>query len=635
MELVHNASGAECPDASRPVQLSNATGGSGITRFEPVPDVKPRSPIDGPFAEDNQETELLPVSAVAELLYCPRNFYYRMVEGAAEENEHVLIGRYQEEKRQARAQLSRDGVTQWRAVRVHSSSLGLSAVIDVVELGSELDAVSGNTSGAPCSTNATSLVIPVEFKKGAPPPGTGGEARLNDQVQICAQAMLLEEQLGQPVPYGYIYYAGTRRRVKVETTPELRARVKQAVAEARRILATREIPAPVNDARCLGCSLYERCLPAETVFANEKERGLIPARAPRPRRPTPGLNLGRVLLIDRPGAYVRNTGERLVVTVENEKVADVPILSVDEVLTFGRVQFTQPAMEALLERGVSVAMLSGNGRLKGFLQAPFSSNGLLRRRQVLAAESAEVRATFAREFVIGKLRNMRLILMRRLRQLDSGEAGAVLEAGPAERIRQAVQHLERMVAAAERSTDCDELLGIEGSGSRSYFQVFGDLLTNQQFSFPGRHRRPPTDPVNAMLSFAYTLLTNNARAAVEAVGLDPFIGLYHTNVYGRPALALDLIEEFRPLVADVVVLSVVNRKMVRPSDFEDEKGGYYLKDNARRTFLEAYTQRMNEMVTHPLFEYKVSYRRMLELQARFLAKALMGELPRYRSLVLR
>lgn len=552
-----------------------------------------------------ERDEYLPVSAVAELLYCPRNFYYRMVEGATEENEHVLIGRYQEEKRQARQSLTRDGRMQVRSVRVHSASLGLSAVIDVLEF--------DGGDGPP---------IPVEYKKGGPP---HGEPRLNDQVQVCAQAMLLEESLGVVVPYGYLYYGEIRRRIKVETSAELREQVVRAVEQARRILSSREIPSPVNDSRCNGCSLYGRCLPAESAYmAGEGKE----AARNRPRRPTPGVNLGRVLLIDRSGAYVRNTGERITVTVANEKVADVPLATVDEVVTCGRVQFTQPALEALLARGIPLAMMTSTGRLLGFLQPPFSRNGPLRRRQVLAAEVPQLRVKLARAFVVGKLRNMRLTLMRRRRQMRENGEGA-------DRLKQAIARIEHAVSAAERACDCDELLGIEGNGSRAYFEVFDSLLVNRQFRFAGRQRRPPKDPVNALLSFAYTLLTNNATSVLQMVGLDPFIGVYHVNVYGRPALALDLIEEFRPLVADAVVFSVINRRMLTPDDFTESQGGYFLKDGARQKFLEAYTQRLNETVRHPLFGYRVSYRRMLELQARFLAKVVSGELEEYHPLVLR
>ncbi len=179
-------------------------------------------------------------------------------------------------------------------------------------------------------------------------------------------------------------------------------------------------------------------------------------------------------------------------------------------------------------------------------------------------------------------------------------------------------------------TALETIPGMEGAGSAAYFRCFGKLLSNPaQWPFPGRVKRPPTDPLNSLLSFGYSLLTNKVASAVQLVGFDHFVGYLHSSFYGRPALALDLMEEFRPVIVDSVVLTLLNKRMLTPDDFVIELGAYRLKDERRKVFFTQFEERLNEEVSHPIFGYKTCYRRCLELQVRLLAKCLTGEIEEY------
>ena len=248
-------------------------------------------------------------------------------------------------------------------------------------------------------------------------------------------------------------------------------------------------------------------------------------------------------------------------------------------------------------------------------------NVFLRRDQFRRAEDGAFGLRVARDIVATKIRNQRTLLQR-----NHIEPPALV-----------LQRLKRLAAQAGAAEEMDELLGIEGSAARLYFEHFAGMLKSgnedeaaaQRFDFHLRNRRPPRDPVNALLSFAYSLLTKDLTIVCHSIGFDPFIGFYHQPRFGRPALALDLLEGFRPLVADSAVLSAVNTRMVTPSDFIQVGDAVALSPAGRKGFIRAYEQRMDTLVTHPLFGYRVSYRRVLEIQARLLARLVTGELSRY------
>ena len=320
-------------------------------------------------------------------------------------------------------------------------------------------------------------------------------------------------------------------------------------------------------------------------------------------------------------AIVRKDGDCLLVEPPKGRAnglekTRVPLTKIEDVVVLGNITLTSGAVRALMEQGVDVTFMSRGGRFLGRLSAGFSKNSLLRIAQFKAHLDPRLRLEVARHFVVGKLTNMRTFLARYRRRKGM------------ESLADCIAALRKGAHRAQKAPDLPTLIGHEGAATSAYFQVF-KLLLGQGWPFEGRHRRPPTDPINALLSYGYTVLMGRVAAVLQGVGFDPYVGYLHAPHYGRPALALDLMEEFRCLIVDSVVLTCVNTGAVKPQDIQEEAGSWYLSQEAKRTFLGRLEARLDEEITHPVFGYKVPYRRCLELQARLLAKWLTGEIPYY------
>jgi len=537
-----------------------------------------------------QETIYLPISHVAEVAYCPRNFYYRAVEKVDLTNARMAQGSIAEHTREARARIMREGTLQVRAVTVSSETLGVIGVIDVLE-----------EREFPC---------PVEYKAGSADEG------LYERVQLCLQAMCLEETLGCTIPYGYLYYAGSRKRVCIDFDEILREKTIECVAEARHLMESPTRPEPVNDWRCAGCSLLPICMPAEDRF--------LDGSGPKPRKPLPSLGVERVVYVDEPGAYLRKDGSRLAVTKDRETLASIPLAHVDQLVLAGNVNLSTPLLKHLLKYDVEVVLLNSYGKYEGRFTPELSKNSVLRLRQYERSQSEAFRVRIAQGVVLGKVQNMRAFLMRGNRSRGSSM------------LDEAIHQLAAFASSVETHTSLDSLLGLEGAAAHAYFRGFAELLGNDVgFDFQKRTRRPPKDPVNALLSLGYTLLCSDCITASQVAGLDPYVGFYHIPIHGRPALALDLMEEFRVLLVDSVVLSLINKRSIRPDDFEARYGGCFLTERGREKFYAAYGQRKNTAVTHPLFGYTLPYRRVLELQARLLSKVIMADISAYQAFITR
>lgn len=533
----------------------------------------------------------LPVSSIAEILYCPRNFYYRVVEQAEDYNHHLLEGKFQEELREERKTQTRSDRKQFRNVYLDSEYYGVAGAVDIVE----------EKDGA---------VYPVENKKGSL------RENLNDDVQVCLQALLLEEYLQKDLSHGYIYYVESASRRLVALSTELRELTIHTIEAAHRIVEDNILPEPVNDRRCYGCSLAERCLPQETSF--------IKTGLEKPKRPLPSANLGRVLLVDTPGAYLRKKEGRVLVTKDQELLKDIPLTAIDQVILIGPISVSTPLMQDLLKRSIPLHFDTAYGKHLGWLNPTLSKNSLLRLAQARGVDNQDLGLFLARAFIHGKVSNMRTLLLRYNRSLKN------------EVITQAVEQISKLAKKINQTKDKQALLGIEGNCSKEYFNVLPLLVKkDDEFYFAGRNRRPPRDPINVMLSYGYSLLSNEIINELMRVGLDPYLGFYHSNVYGRPALALDLMEEFRAIIVDSAVLSAINNGMVNSSDFETTFERCHMNEKGRKAFFQAYRNRINEEITHPIFGYRVSYRRIIELQARFLSKILTGELEKYQPFVVR
>jgi len=321
----------------------------------------------------------------------------------------------------------------------------------------------------------------------------------------------------------------------------------------------------------------------------------------------------------------------------------IPLVKVDDVVVVGEVTMTSSALHMLLEKNIEIHFLGYYGQFKGRLTPGLSKNSLLRMAQHRAHNDLCKRGELARRFVIGKLSNQRTMLQRsNRRQADPlfkqeiEQIGGIIRRLSTLSTEVGTTYTLATGDTGIEGTSIETILGMEGAGSAAYFNCFGNMLSDQQqWAFAGRVKRPPTDPVNALLSYGYALLTSQVASAVQIIGFDQFIGYLHSSVYGRPALALDLMEEFRPIIVDSVVLTLLNNRMLSKDDFYVELGAYRLKNEPRKTVLTRFEERLNEEITHPIFGYKVKYRRCIELQARLLAKYLTGEINEYPPLITR
>jgi len=330
------------------------------------------------------------------------------------------------------------------------------------------------------------------------------------------------------------------------------------------------------------------------------------------------------LFVSTDGAYLAKEGLALTVRVERRVVFRSPIHTLDGVVCFGRVGCSPAAMALCAEHGVSVSFCAPTGRLLGRVLGFTPGNVLLRREQFRRADSDPASLALARPMVQAKIANSRAVLLRAARDAADRARADRLSA----RAARLAQSLDRAATAAT----LDELRGVEGEASRDYFAVFNDLFTTEQpaFTFPGRTRRPPLDPVNALLSFLYAMLAHDARSACEIAGLDPQVGFLHRDRPGRPSLALDLIEELRAFLVDRLVVSLINRRQVSPDGFATSaSGAVIMTDAARRTVLAAYQRRKQDELIHPFIKERVSVGLIIHLQARLLSRHLRGDLDAY------
>jgi len=335
------------------------------------------------------------------------------------------------------------------------------------------------------------------------------------------------------------------------------------------------------------------------------------------------------LFVTAEGAYLRTRGMSLQVIVDGTARIAVPLHHLHAVAILGRSTVSTAVLERCAEAGISVTFLSPTGKLLARIDAPVSGNVLLRREQFRAAEDPARALEIARTVVAGKLNNCRAILMHASR--DDGIEGARRLS-----LRTASARIREAIAGAARAATLDELRGQEGIGTRSYFGAFKQLIRVSAMRMEGRNRRPPRDPVNAMLSFLYALLLNDCISALATAGLDPAVGFLHANRPGRPGLALDLMEEFRPVLADRTALAAINRRQITVDDFEHQEGGsVMLTASARRTLISVYHDRCNEEVKHPLLSERARLAQFPFIQARLMARHLRGELAAYPPCVLR
>ncbi len=432
-----------------------------------------------------------------------------------------------------------------------------------------------------------------------------------ERVQLCVQGLILREH-GYLCDEGIIYYAASRERVTVTFDEALIELTRNAIAGLRLIAAGGQLPQPLVDSpKCPRCSLVGLCLPDEVNFLARSQA------SPRPLAVSHTEALP--LYVQSHSAKVAKKGETLEVSVEDEKVATARLIETSQLVLIGNVYVTTPTLHELMRREIPVSWHSYGGWFLGHTVGTGHKNVELRAAQYRAAFDPRRCLRLARSLVAAKVQNCRTFLRRNWKnpELASDIVYDRLKTG----LRQ-----------ARSAPNLTTLLGIEGAAAAVYFGSFANLLKPSDrpgefgFNFNQRNRRPPTDPVNALLSFAYTLLVRAWTVTLTAVGFDAYQGYYHQPRYGRPALALDLMEPFRPLIADSSVIQAINNGEVRPTDFLSAAGSVALTYDGRKRFIAAFERRLGHEVTHPLFGYRISYRRLLELQARLLGRYLLGEL---------
>lgn len=571
--------------------------------------------------------ELLPVRMLSEFVYCPRLFHFMHVDGRWADNQYTVEGRAAHrrvddfdhvlpdaqraddaepprDERQGDGEPVATGGDEppqiSRSVSLSSDVLGITAKLDLVStLGDE--------------------AVPVETKRGRVPdrPERSYEP---ERVQLMAQGLLLREH-GYACTHGYLYYRGSRTRVELPFTPELEAATRAWIARARAAAAATELPQPLDDSpKCNGCSLNGICLPDETLAL---AAGAPAGGASEPRRLYPVRDEAVPLYVQEQGATVGKTSSTLVVRNRDGELGRFRLIDVSQLVLCGNVQVTTQTVHLLCEAGVPIVYLSRGYWFYGVTHGINLRNAYDRAAQFEAARDPARCLHFAKQVVAAKVGNQRTLLRRNAVDLPD----------------RVLDEFAQVLRDVDIAAAMNQLLGNEGNGAAIYFRHFGRMLKPRDLStewdFANRNRRPPRDPINAMLSFAYALLVKELTVAILAEGLDPWWGLYHRPRHGRPALALDLMEEFRPLIADSAVLSAVNTGMVVAKDFRTTQAGCVMQPAARKGLLRAMEARLDSLATHPVFGYRCSWRSILRVQVRLFGRWLRGDVPAYTGMVTR
>lgn len=598
---------------------------------------------------NNPDLSVIPARMLNEFVYCARLFYYEFVEGVFLQNADTLSGKNLHSRvdngsgtlppprketsdtsslsGESSSSLSEENqdVIHSRSVHLSSERLGVTAKMDLVEVRTTENHPLGELF-------AQKEVCPVDYKIGAPREGENEKELWDtDKMQLGLQCLILRDN-GYLCNEGVIYYRKTKQRVRLEITPELEIWIQENIHQARKI-AHGPIPPPLSSSpKCVRCSLAPVCLPDETHMLTEVS---TPSSPHPPRRLIAARDDRRALYLNTPGLHVGKSHEVLQVRDKKTLLQEARINDVNHIALFGNIQISTQAIQTLCQADIPVSYFSMGNWFYGITRGHSLKNVFLRIEQFRQAALPEFSLQLARLLIHGKIRNHRTLLMRN-------------------HIEPPAPTLLRMKEAANNcleATSLESLLGIEGAAASLYFQSFSGMIKYEnntplddtlhhnnevfRFDFNTRNRRPPTDPVNALLSLAYSLLAKDCTIAAYAVGLDPYIGFYHQPRFGRPALALDIMEEFRPLIAESAVLTAINNRMITPDDFIKAGNAVNLSPAGRKQFFTAYEQRMGHLVTHPIFDYKVSYRRAIELQFRLLARCLTGEIPEYISFMTR
>ncbi|MBU6172555.1 MAG: CRISPR-associated endonuclease Cas1 [Planctomycetes bacterium] len=609
--------------------------------------------------DSEQDREYLPARMLNEFVYCPRLFYLEHVDGLFVHNNDTIEGvsKHRRVDQKTDELPSADAATQdfekihARSVTLSSDHFGIIAKMDLIE-------VQGNQA------------TPVDYKRGSPRklPDGSLDAWDPERVQVCAQAIVLRENNYQCTE-AVIFFWETRQRVRIPITDELIEQTRLAIQQANSLSSQLVAPAPLVDSpKCPRCSLVSICLPDETSrctrYDSTEPEGLrqpllfevglprevqIDQTDEQEQKPIRQLvtvrDEAKPVYLNTQGMSVGVSGQVLTIKEKDKKIQEIRLKDVSQLNLFGAVQVSTQAIQILLQEDIPLAYFSFGGWFQGMTQAVGLRNILWRREQFRKADQPRFCLSLAKELVIGKIRNQRTMIQR----------------NHIEPPMEVLDFLKSLMIEAKRVHSIGSLLGVEGVAARTYFSAFSGLIKDNatkkmsvasdedvvalatspegtdafRFDFEKRNRRPPRDPINALLSLGYGVLAKDLTVMCATVGLDPYLGFYHQPRFGRPSLALDMMEPFRPLIVDSAVISAINQRMVTLDDFISAGDAVALTAKGRKSFYLAYEQRMDQLVTHPMFGYRVSYRRLIEIQVRLLARLLTGEITRYPVFVTR
>ena len=548
--------------------------------------------------------DLIPASILSANAFCPRLAYLSWMEGELQETAEMADGKFEHRWIDEAEDPVPDDFRPFhaRSVSLTAPESGVCCRIDLLEGDGE-------------------SVTPVEYKRGCAPKIREGVYETH-QIQLCAQALALREN-GFTCDEGVVYFISSKERITVKIDEDLVERTKKMIADLRRAAERGKIPPPLKDSqRCNRCSIAGVCMPDEITMLREMEEEKKLEGKPEEaiRRLLPPIESAVPVFVVGQGHVIRKRGERLEIWSKEGKVSEARLIEISKVCIYGGVEITTPAMVELMQRNIPVVHLTRGGWYQGICIGMSHKNVQLRIRQFDWARDAERSLQLARSFVSGKIKNCRRILHR-----DDPEVP-----------EDVLESLERLGHEAENASRMQSLLGIEGAAAEIYFGRFGSMLDKSLgFTFQSRSKRPPRDPVNSVLSYLYGVLTKEMFVTVLAVGFDPYLGFYHQPRYGRPSLALDMMEEFRPLIADSVAITLFNNRELSPGDFMRTGIGISIAPEAKKKVIGAYEKRLLTEIVHPIFGYAVSYRRILDVQARLLARVLTGELKEYPAFVTR
>jgi CRISP-associated protein Cas1 len=544
----------------------------------------------------SQNTTTLRVSALHALAYCPRLFYLEEVEELYTQDAAVFAGR------RLHVELAKQEDEDWEELFLESSELGLRGRVDA------LRTRDGQT-------------IPYEHKRGRSRRDDNDQPQAweSDRLQILAYAYLLELAHDIPIAEGRIRYHADNTLIHIPLNDEGRQAVKEAIDRARILRASPSRP-PItdNERLCPPCSLAPVCLPEEARLAHDREW--------QPIRLFPADDERQILHILEPGTSVGRTSEQLKISRKKATIETIPVRQVGQIVLHSFSQISTQALYFCAEQGIGVHFVSGGGRYLGSFD---HRQGSIQRRigQYRALSQPEQCLALAKQLVTCRGQSQRKFLMRGKRHNDSSE------------LQKAIDSMKVLLKQVETVTSPESLLGIEGNLAALYFGAFDRLILPTippELHFQHRNRRPPLDRVNALLSFGYALLLKDVMNSILAVGLEPALGFYHQPRTQAPPLALDLMEIFRVPLVDMVVISSINRGQWEiAEDFTQRGKQVWLSDSGRKKFVQAYERRKEESWKHPVTEYSLTYRRLIELEVRLLEKEWLGEGGLFAKLVVR